>query len=155
MKDMIKKTLECRKIDLFVDIHGHSRQKNLFIFGCSKLQGGPHTSGTLNPMNFGNAPHEKKFGKNGVLTSNGTLGTGISSSVLQSLTTKEKIFPWLLNKNCEDFSYYNCMFGVHKSKESTGRVVVCKEFNIQNSYTLEASFCGPTSGSFQNCHFSM
>ena len=25
MKDMIKKTLECRKIDLFVDIHGHSR----------------------------------------------------------------------------------------------------------------------------------
>lgn len=35
-KEMIKKTLECRKIDLFVDIHGHSRQKNLFIFGCSK-----------------------------------------------------------------------------------------------------------------------
>jgi len=25
MKEMIKKTLECRKIDLFVDIHGHSR----------------------------------------------------------------------------------------------------------------------------------
>ena len=43
MKEMIKKTLECRKIDLFVDIHGHSRQKNLFIYGCSKLQGGPHT----------------------------------------------------------------------------------------------------------------
>ena len=36
MKDMIKKTLECRKVDLFVDIHGHSRQKNLFIYGCSK-----------------------------------------------------------------------------------------------------------------------
>ena len=44
---MIKKTLECRKIDLFVDIHGHSRQKNLFIYGCSKLQGGPHTATTL------------------------------------------------------------------------------------------------------------
>ena len=37
MKEMIKKTLECRKIDLFVDIHGHSRAKNLFIYGCSKL----------------------------------------------------------------------------------------------------------------------
>lgn len=36
IKDMIKKTLECRKIDLFVDIHGHSRQKNIFIYGCSK-----------------------------------------------------------------------------------------------------------------------
>jgi len=37
IKEMIKKTLECRKIELFVDIHGHSRQKNLFIFGCSKM----------------------------------------------------------------------------------------------------------------------
>jgi len=37
MKDMIKKTLECRKIELYVDIHGHSRCKNLFIYGCSKL----------------------------------------------------------------------------------------------------------------------
>ena len=42
MKDMIKKTLECRRIELFVDIHGHSRQKNLFIYGCSKQQNGPH-----------------------------------------------------------------------------------------------------------------
>jgi murein tripeptide amidase MpaA len=25
MKDMIRKTLECRKVELFVDIHGHSR----------------------------------------------------------------------------------------------------------------------------------
>ena len=49
MKEMIKKTLECRKIDLFLDIHGHSRQKNLFVYGCSKLQGGPHTNGSLAP----------------------------------------------------------------------------------------------------------
>jgi len=25
MKEMVKKTLECREIHLFVDIHGHSR----------------------------------------------------------------------------------------------------------------------------------
>jgi murein tripeptide amidase MpaA len=36
MKDMMRKTLECRKIALFVDIHGHSRCKNLFMYGCSK-----------------------------------------------------------------------------------------------------------------------
>ena len=47
MKEMARKTLECRKIDLFVDIHGHSRAKNLFIYGCSKLSGGPHTQGPL------------------------------------------------------------------------------------------------------------
>lgn len=36
MKDMMRKTLECRKIALFVDIHGHSRCKNLFMYGCTK-----------------------------------------------------------------------------------------------------------------------
>lgn len=34
MKQMIRKTLECRQIHLFVDIHGHSRQSNLFLYGC-------------------------------------------------------------------------------------------------------------------------
>jgi len=34
MKEMIRKTLECREVCLFVDIHGHSREKNLFIYGC-------------------------------------------------------------------------------------------------------------------------
>jgi len=34
MKEMIRKTLECRDIHLFVDIHGHSRAKNLFMYGC-------------------------------------------------------------------------------------------------------------------------
>ena len=58
-------------------------------------------------------------------------------------------------QNCEDFSYYNCLFGLHKSKESTGRAVIFREFGIQNSYTLECSFCGPTQGSHKNCHFSI
>ena len=43
MKDMMRKTMECRKIALFVDVHGHSRQKNLFMYGCAKNQLGPHT----------------------------------------------------------------------------------------------------------------
>jgi cytosolic carboxypeptidase protein 2/3 len=34
MKEMVRKTLECREIYLFVDIHGHSREKNLFMYGC-------------------------------------------------------------------------------------------------------------------------
>lgn len=36
MKEMVRKTLECRDIHLYVDIHGHSRQKNLFVYGCSQ-----------------------------------------------------------------------------------------------------------------------
>ena len=34
MKEMVKKTLDCREIHLFIDLHGHSRAKNLFMYGC-------------------------------------------------------------------------------------------------------------------------
>ena len=34
MKEMVRKTLECRDIAAFCDIHGHSRQKNVFCYGC-------------------------------------------------------------------------------------------------------------------------
>lgn len=149
---MIKKTLECRKIDLFVDIHGHSRQKNLFIFGCSKNQSGPHLTSIMSPELH--ALDKKVVGKGANQTSN-IIANGITTMMNSNLTTKEKVFPYLLAQNCEDFSFHTCLFGVHKSKEATGRVVVFKEFSVSNSYTLECSFCGPTQGSNQGTHFNI
>jgi len=32
---MIRKTLESRDIFLYCDFHGHSRAKNLFMYGCN------------------------------------------------------------------------------------------------------------------------
>jgi len=29
-----------------------------------------------------------------------------------------------------------------------------REFNLINSYTLECSFCGPTKGIYNGCHFN-
>ena len=34
IKQMMRKTLECRKIELYCDFHGHYRQKDVFIYGC-------------------------------------------------------------------------------------------------------------------------
>jgi len=31
---MIIKTLDSRRVAFFCDIHGHSRSKNLFMYGC-------------------------------------------------------------------------------------------------------------------------
>ena len=66
----------------------------------------------------------------------------------------EKVFPLLLSKDAEMFSFAESSFKVQRSKESTGRVVVHKEFKIANSYTVEASFAGTTNGERRNCHFS-
>ena len=52
------------------------------------------------------------------------------------------------------FSFEDCSFEVQKARESTARVVMWREFNLINSYTLEASFCGPTKGVHKGCHFN-
>lgn len=106
---MIKKTLESRPIYFFCDIHGHSRNKNLFMYGCNVLTG------------------PKRL--------------------------KERIFPYMFAQKEESFSYEECNFNIQKTKETTARVVMSK-VGIQNSYTLECSFWGPTSGKYQDCHFT-
>jgi hypothetical protein len=35
---MMKKTLDSRDIYMYCDFHGHSRNRNLFIFGCKNDQ---------------------------------------------------------------------------------------------------------------------
>ena len=84
MKEMVKKTLECREIHLFVDMHGHSRQKNLFVYGCQ------HNSVTLaknpkGPLNATTITHHK-----------------------------EKILPIIASKTIDWFSLNDCNYVVHK-----------------------------------------
>ena len=57
------------------------------------------------------------------------------------------------SKNSDFFSFDSCSFKIQKSKANTARVVVY-ELGISNSYTLEASFCGPESGPRKNTQFS-
>lgn len=68
---------------------------------------------------------------------------------------KERIFPCLMDKNCDIFNFADCNFSVQKAKESTARVVMWKEMNITNTFTLEASFCGPDCGKFADYHFNL
>lgn len=59
-----------------------------------------------------------------------------------SFTGHEKIFPMLFERSSVAFSLPDCDFRILKSKESTGRVVVRRTFDIINSYTLETSMYG-------------
>lgn len=43
---------------------------------------------------------------------------------------------------CPIFSTNNCKMALEKDKDTTARIVLFKEFGIQNSYTLEATFFG-------------
>lgn len=54
-----------------------------------------------------------------------------------------RMVPILMSKNSL-FSYDDSRFKMEKCKESTARIVVFKQFKIINSYTMEASFYGPS-----------
>lgn len=64
-KGMIKKLCEDREVVMCVDIHGHSRKKNVFMYGC----------------------------------------TGRTR-------LRERIFPRLLERTCDIFSFNDCVFGL-------------------------------------------
>jgi hypothetical protein len=108
-----------RETLLFCDMHGHSRKKNIFMYGC-----------------------ENKRARNMPLYDR----EGYNSVVVQG-RLREKVFPKILSENYpEAFCFQECSFKVQRSKDSTARVVVWRELGLANSFTLEASFAGPSEG---------
>jgi len=55
---------------------------------------------------------------------------------------KMRVLPKLMSEQSEVFRFYSCKFRIQRSKERTARVVLWREFNVMNCYTLEASFYG-------------
>ena len=53
-----------------------------------------------------------------------------------------RVFPLLMSQLSSNFCYKSSCFKMEKSKESTSRIVIFKEFNVLNSYTCEASLFG-------------
>jgi len=89
-----------REIVLYCDLHGHSRKKNIFMYG----------------NNMPDQPFQTR------------------------------VFPYILSKLCDQFSFEDCRFTNCPSKESTARVVMWQELNIPNVFTMETSFCGASIG---------
>ena len=108
-KMMLKRFCQDRQVVMYCDLHGHSRKKNVFIYGCDSKYRNQHQCGGGRRL-------------------------------------RERIFPRMLWKNAETFSFSDCSFKVQRCKETTGRVVVWRECDIPNSYTLEASFAGANFG---------
>ena len=85
------------------------------------------------------------------------------NSLINPSTTKKRFslskyskvtFCSLFSKTYDSFSMNDSSFLIHKVKESTGRVVMFKEYNIVNSFTLECSLCGPSIGLRKDYHYT-
>lgn len=100
-KRELEKLHKERSILLYCDLHGHSRKRNSFIYGCNRAANGGFNS-----------------------------------------WTKVRLLPRILARNSHVFDINSCKFKVEKSKMGTARVVVWKDFEVTNSFTLENSFHG-------------
>ncbi|KAH6575390.1 hypothetical protein BASA62_001938 [Batrachochytrium salamandrivorans] len=67
----------------------------------------------------------------------------------------EKIFPLALAAASPFFEHRACRYAVERSKESTSRIVMWREFGIINSFTLESSYCGADFGERKGTQFSI
>uniref|UniRef100_A0A183AFW8 Cytosolic carboxypeptidase-like protein 5 n=1 Tax=Echinostoma caproni TaxID=27848 RepID=A0A183AFW8_9TREM len=101
---------------IFIDFHGHSRMKNIFLYGCSPFESWKNPD-TDNPTYRGP-------------------GLGEDPSYRHLASILDEIAP--------AFAKRSCLYVVNKSKETTARVAVWREFGVVRSYTIEASYCGVT-----------
>lgn len=54
-----------------------------------------------------------------------------------------RVVPYIFSQKNKIFSFPDCKFANEKDKESTARIVMFKEYQILNSYTLESTFYAP------------
>jgi len=108
VKKLIRQFSKERNLILYCDLHGHSRRKNIFMYG----------------NNLKDKPHETR------------------------------VFPYIMSKLCDFFSFEQSRFSMNRLKDGTARIAMFKELNIANIFTMEASFCGADRGEYKDRHFS-
>lgn len=125
-KQMMQHALnEDQHVELFVDLHGHFRKKNIFMFGCNH-----------------DGREDLKY-KEAIFPY--MLGMVDSNFNFEGCSFKV-IFPAILHiSNFESEQ-------IPPSKKSCGRVVGGRALNILNSFTMEASFSGMDVGENKGFH---
>jgi len=110
---------------VFCDYHGHSRRKNVFLYGCSPSQSWI-TEDQDNPAILSNKAEDNGY----------------------------KVLPKVLGSIAPAFSHSGCSFSVDRSKETTARVVVWRQMRVVRSYTMESSYCGCDQGPYKGYHMT-
>lgn len=140
------------RVAIYCDLHGHSLNRNIFTYGCytKKASSKKLTTSALLSASMGGSTVNLNCGSSSTAFSS----SSITASIRARMKNDPRVFPMVVAKNSHFFSFASCDFKVHKSKLNTARVVVNHELGVINSYTLEASFCGPDFGPRKDTQFS-
>ncbi|XKL64807.1 hypothetical protein PGB90_004893 [Kerria lacca] len=72
---------------------------------------------------------------------------------LPNVGIEHLLLPHLMENCSPAFSSELCNYRVERSRESTARVTVWREFGVRRSYTMETSYCGCDQGLYKGFHF--
>ncbi|XP_064032492.1 cytosolic carboxypeptidase 1 isoform X3 [Pogoniulus pusillus] len=125
---------------VYCDYHGHSRKKNVFMYGCSIKETMWHTNVNAASCDLMEDPGYRCLDlKKKILI----------SRKWQTCCHLNTTLPKILSQTAPAFCMGSCSFVVEKSKESTARVVVWREIGVQRSYTMESTLCGCDQGKYK------
>ena len=110
---------------VYADFHGHSRKKNVFMYGCSAAQSWL-LEDTENPAWVDARTEDQAY----------------------------QCLPRILERISQAFSLSNCSYQVDKTKESTARVVVWRQCRVLRSYTVESTYHGCDQGELRGLHLN-
>ena len=122
------------QIALIVDIHGHSRKFNTFVYGAEQ-------ENSLNIHRF------KPFSSSSSSSKPSKPPLYFSRPFPKLSPFLERKFPKLMASISPTlFSYKDCNFVMNSSKANTMRVQICMNYKVYQIYTLESSFAGVNNG---------
>jgi cytosolic carboxypeptidase protein 2/3 len=135
LKQLMQQQRRIREVYMYIDLHGHSRKYNVFMYGCDP-----------NDVNSNSSSSSKK-----------KLSSASNSNAAATAASKFQVrsFPRAMalhEVGRKYLSFSDCSFAVKKGREATARVVVARELGILYSYTIEATFCGMNFGLLKYCH---
>lgn len=123
MVDVLKK-----RPYLFIDLHGHSRRPNIFLYGNNPEESWRPTDHSL--------PHDNQF------------------SLLPDILDKVFGCSGFVNfmifviQIAPGFSLQDCRFSITKSKEFSARIAMWRQFGLERVYTMESTYCGFDTGRY-------
>lgn len=126
LKSLIASTCEHRGVSLYLDLHGHSQLKNVFLYGCD------HSETFYNRAICKEQQTDEDINKKLFSRLFPKILTTVSNTINSQSGKCDKGY----------FSYEDCVNTVQKNKKSTGRVVCWRNLHVRASYTVEISFCG-------------
>lgn len=152
LKELLINIRKQRTITLYLDFHGHSRAKNIFVYGCDPMMIYPERYSRWLSENLNYKDVELRRVHSRVLPKI----MSIISKRCNCICQCQVLYNSIKNESKDDincskcctcyssgyFSFTDCSFTIGKSKFSTGRAFFWRQLGIWNSYTLEASFCG-------------